>query len=213
MGGESTMKRILFLTCLAVASIGSALGTPLSNIVLNKPVTLVGAFGYPDNSIPLASPTTLVDGLFLAGGTAWQDGTVWWDSTLPDSGNNSIIINLLTPYTISGFIAQADDNDIYQVDYWNGSQWLSAWTIPTNLYGGLRVRPNDTDYTEIYMIPTPITTAQLRITGVGGDSYYGISELQAWGTTPVGVVPEPSTFLLIGGGLVAVALRFRRKRA
>jgi hypothetical protein len=197
---------VLILVALLFAADASA---TLINVAEGKPVTLNGEFGvmtccWPVG--PLAPGATLVDEVFLPASSIWQTDTVWWDERHPGSVGNSIEVDLLGYKTLSGFIVQADDNDTYRLEYWSGGGWLTAWDIPAVGGFGMQTRPNPLDNTEIYMLGAPILTNRLRFSATGGDLFYSVSEIQAWG------VPEPGTAGLLVLGVAALAARLRRRR-
>jgi hypothetical protein len=171
------------------------------NVALNKTVTLDGTFFVGGWGGPPADPATVVDGTFLPEGREWDQGSVWWNgSSYPQ---NNIVINLGGSCTITGFKVQADDNDTYRVSYWNSgtNSFQPAYNVPTYGSWGLITRPQ-------YDLSTPITTNLLKFEATGGDGYYAVSEIQAYGSQ----VPVPPTLPLLGSGLAGLALlRFRKK--
>lgn len=64
---------------------------------------------------------------------------------------------------------QADDNPGYLLYYWDlvTNEWLLAWDVPNyDEYGwGMRTRPNPSDDTERYVLPSPIVTNALKFEG------------------------------------------------
>lgn len=182
------------------------------NIALNKPVTLNGTFFAGGGSWGPGGPAlaeTIVDGIFVTPGTQWNIGTVWWDTSY-DDGNQFITIDLNGLFSVDSFIVQADDNDSYRLSYWDlvVSDWKPAWQIPAVGGWGMRTRPNDANDTEKYFLGSPIVTNLLKIEGLPGmDTYYSVSEIQAYGTP----IPEPTTMILLGFGLLGIAATSRRK--
>lgn len=152
-----------------------------------------------------ASMGSVVDNVFLPEGQQWNDGTWWWDQDPAANGPTpepmGIRIQLNGSYTIDRLVVQADNNDSYQVDYWDGSAWQSAFSIGAVAGPGMRTRDSG-------MLATAFTTTELRFYATGGDNYYSVSEIQAFGTA----VPEPHGLALaaLGLGLAAAA---RRRRA
>jgi len=180
------------------------------NLALNKPVTLNGSFftgGWGSGLTVLAN--TVTDGTFLPRSTQWDQGAVWWDTGNATAPQN-MVIDLGGPVTINSLIVQGDDNDGYLVEYYDGSSWQTAWDVPAVGGWGMQTRPDPTDDTAAYTLPSPITASELRISGVGGDSLYSISEVQAFGSS----VPEAASTapLLFGAcsGLMLLARRFRK---
>lgn len=156
---------------------------------------------------PLASQSTVVDDAFLAEGTQWNLGTWWWDqdpSVNPaPSEPMGIRIELTSAMTLDRFVVQADDNDSYQLDYWDGSAWQSAFTVAAVGGSGMRTRDSG-------VLASAITTTRLRFYATGGDNYYSVSEIQAFA---VNRVPEPHSLALLALCLGAATVAGRRKQA
>jgi len=217
-------NRKLLLGVVLLMILGSVAAMADTNIALGKPVTLVGTFGvlragapWPDASVfPVAAGSTITDGIFRPDSTEWQDGTVWWDTTAlnsdgrPVSANDAIIVDLQGSFSIDGLILQGDDNDDYIVSYLDASNnWQQLWDAPIPGGFGMRTRPNPSDNSQEFMLGSPVVTSALRITGgPNSDLYYGVAELQAFGTS---AVPEPGTMSLALFGL-PMAFRLLRRR-
>jgi hypothetical protein len=153
---------------------------------------------------PLAAGSTLVDEIFKPVATVWQDDTVWWDATNPDSADNAIEIDLGGHFLVKGFTVQADDNDTYRIEYLNASNvWVTAWDIPAVGGFGAQTRPNPFDENDIFALGSPVVTDRLRFTATGGDGFYSVSEIKA-------LVPEPGIASLLLLGIVALSRAARR---
>ena len=207
-------KLYLSFLLLALIVLIATTASATSNVALNKPVTMNGLFGGLsagsgwDPTQPLGTAGTINDGIFFPEGTLWNAGSIWWDAAVQGSENNSIVIDLQGAYHISGIITQADNNDNYQIDYFN--PFTNTWT-GLGFWGpvggwGLMTRPSGDQVTQY---TTSFDASQIRLSAFGGDSFYAYGEFQAFGTP----VPEPSTFLLIGAGLTGLALWRRKKSA
>jgi hypothetical protein len=189
------------------------------NILEGASVSLNGEFftgGWSGGDVPVdvqARADSLVDGVFLPRSHQWNQDTVWWDAaSMPANKNNSIVIDLNEMYYIDSFIVQADDNDAYTLEYWNGSNWQFAMDIANyDNYGwGLQTRPNPYDVTEqTPAFANALLTDKLRFSGnyYNGDRLYAVSEIQAFGYAAEMNVPEPSSILLMGVGLIGFATR------
>jgi hypothetical protein len=144
----------------------------------------------------------LVNGVFQPEQQQWDFNSVWWNGT--DFPNNNIVINLNGTFAIDGFTVQADDNDVYEIDYLapGSAVWQTAWTIPSPGGFGLTTSSNT--------LATAIDATALRFEAVGGDGLYAVSQIVATGQA----VPDTTTTLpLLSaglGGLVVVRRFFRR---
>ena len=154
---------------------------------------------------PGSTPSTLTapaDGAFMPEGTQWNNGSFWWDQDpTVNPVEVTLIIEMDKVYNFERFIMQADDNDGYLMEYWDGGAWQLGWDFGTQPSYGLVTRPEAL---------INITTDRLRLRAYGGDQYYAISEFQGFA---IGGVPEPAAWaMMIGGfGMVGAAMRRRPK--
>ena len=168
-----------------------------SNVALGKTVTLAGSYGGDQGSwgdFTLAETQSLTDGIFHPEHTQWNDGSIFWNSL-----QNSIEIDLAGVFSITGFTVQADDNDAYRIEYkLGGSDWATAWDIPAP--GGWGLITSST-------LVSPFLADALRFSATGGDNFYSVSEIQAFGAP----VPVPGALWLMGSGLLGLLGLRRRK--
>lgn len=198
------MKKVA-IVAIAVASTcftGQVLASS-SNIALNKSVSLTGVFGTDPGPWTTESPVpaqNLTDGYFEPEQTQWNYGSVWWNGyTHPE---NSAQINLGGLFSIDGFKVQADDNDTYRIEYRVGNgNWQTAWDIPAPGGWGLT--------SSAHSLAAPILADALRFTATGGDNYYSVSEIQAFG---VAAVPLPAALPLMFSGLGVLGFAVRRRK-
>jgi hypothetical protein len=207
------MKRQMMLSMLVCTALLAGTSMAAStNVALNADVTLNGSFftgGWPDGLGYVSPAGTVVDGVFLPRSTRWDQGAVWWDAR--DGGQRSIEIKLDSISLIESLIVQADDNDSYEVFYRNltTNTWDLAWDVPIVGGWGMQTRPDPTDDTARYMLPSAIQTDALLVMGDlrNSDQLFSVSEVQAYGHT----VPAPGALLLAGLGSGLVGYMRRRK--
>jgi hypothetical protein len=169
------------------------------NVALNKPVTLNGnfpVFTYPGGlcgvNPPQPSPSIVTNGTFLPEETCFQSG-VYWTSVPPNANpNNTVDIDLQGIFLISSATVQADDNDIYTLQYRDlGGVYHDWYPIPPAGAFGLTTRPNPTDPTQQQPLPPVLATGLRFFAPAGsGDGYYAVSQIAVFG---VAVAPPTIT--------------------
>lgn len=205
-------RKLLIVSCLLFAFIGLAapVAAAPTNVALGKTVTATGSIGiisaagigsgFGDSTVfPAAPLSSLTDGIYLAEGTGWQSGTVWWDEQTTSSTNNILEINLNGLFMIDSIAIQADNNDRYLISYLNSlGNWVNY--AFANIAGnpGMSTRAGSVGSFE---------ASAIRIDAFDGDGYYSVSEFQAIGQA----VPEPSSILLIGVALAGLGFSRSRK--
>ncbi len=133
-----------------------------------------------------ASLTEPVNGSPLAEGTQWNAGSFWWTGTA-----TSWTVYLDHSYSMNQLVVQADNNDSYQVQYRVGSSWVDAADVGAVAGWGLMTRsPYDVSF----------TTNALRVVATGGDGYYALGQIEAFGTA----APELSTWAMMLAGFAAL---------
>ena len=171
------------------------------NVIPNdwSSIVVQGNYGVLRPGAPWASttssPTAPVSGTPQPEGTTWNQGSFWWDQ---DVSPVTWTVNLKRAYTINEFLVQADDNDSYLLQYWTGSAWATAWTIPQVNSFGLVTRDSG--------LIAPITTDALQFTAISGDGYYALGQLEA-----LGGVPEPSTWAMMLLGFAGLGFAAYRR--
>lgn len=185
---------------LAVAALALCCGlaNAASNVALGSTVTLTGA-SFGDGGgwccSSLAAASTVTDGVYLANGTQWNSGTVFWTS-----GASTITIELAAAANVTHLDLQADNNDDYGISYRDlGGTWHNLTTISPHRSWGMDMGSATF---------AGVDASAFAITAVGGDGFYSVSEFQAVGTTLA--VPEPETYALMLLGLAGVGLATRR---
>jgi hypothetical protein len=189
-------------TLIATAPLGAqniALGASVSGFGLFG--TADGFGGCPDLGNPLASFSSLTDGVSLAEGTLWCSNTIFWDARVSGSESNSLIVDLGSSFAIGDVSLQGDNNDIYTVEMRASASdpWSNALVFGTVFGAGMRTRDP--------LGGGGVLARELRITASGGDDWFSVSELTVEGQA----VPEPGAVLLLGAGALVGFLSRRRR--
>jgi len=190
----------LVYASLAMAAVCAATVPALAdNVALGATVTTNGPGWGNSNGWCCGSniPGSIVNGTPLPDGTQWNEGTAFWSGSAPDA-TDTLTITLSGTDKVSAIILQADNNDAYQVAYWNGTGWTDLPTFLAVGGWGLTTRP------ELFL-GTPVTTDAFQITAVGGDGDYAVGQFEA-------LTPEPASYMMFLTGLVVLGAAVRRRR-
>jgi hypothetical protein len=198
-----------------------------TNIALGKTVSIVATDPDPSagfNNGTAGNLQNITNGIVLPDATAYGSAAAV-DQAIEWNGAGYVFqISLGGAYTVSGLIVDADDNDAYQLQYYNAStsSWDALYTAPIVSVGfGLRTRPSVSDQSEEYVLSSPVTTDAVRIYGGASDDNfcfdgscgqggYAIAQVELFGTP---AVPEPSTWAMMLAGFVGLcSLGYRASR-
>jgi len=159
----------------------------------------------------------LTDGYIPPPGSPWYQNTVVFGprftaAVSPDEVYQPVyfVFDIGSLYNIENIIISVDNNDNYHVIYsTDGTIWNPLFVID-RVYGSVdEFDPGGSDifstiagapYYEPLIDFSPVTAQYLAVFASGHDWGYSISEFQAFGTP----VPEPSTMMLLGFGLLSL---------
>lgn len=214
--GNLVRLALLIPAVILVAYSGTAARADTTNVVLGADVTLNGDSFFTNGwgGGLTVDAGTVTDGFFYPRSTQWDQGPVWWDST--DLADRWVEIDLVDSYRIESLIVQADDNDAYELYYWDedASAWSLAWNVPNydSLGWGMQTRPNPDDDTAAFGLAAPIVTTKFKFQGNMSDSdrLFAVAEIQAFGQLVVDLDIKPCSYPnsinLRSKGVVPVAI-------
>jgi len=197
------MKKALLALATGLALMGTAqadTNAALGAIVIPTGANFGMSPGWPDPM--LAAFSTVTDGVLLDNGHVWNQGTVFWAD--PGDGSDALLIALQQPSAVNRILLQADNNDMYKIQYhgadhmWHDLTVMSPANPPVNFGMG----------TVTMNLGAPIMADAFMITGVNGDGLYAVSEFQAINAP----VPEPESWAMLGAGLGLLGLMARRRK-
>lgn len=178
----------------------------------------VTATGTYNNSASL-----LTDGFTPVETTRADDASVvWWTASATPV---HFTIDFGAAYNLTSFLVAVDNNDTYNFEYsLDGLTYTSLFTV-NPLAGettfGIDVFSTSVSHVEFdaSIATAPVNARYIRTNVWGGDNFYAIGEIEAWGDsfTPgpgplPASVPEPSTYGVIGAALLLGLITLKRDR-
>ena len=120
--------RGLLIAAATPASAINILPSAVDTITTTGVVGVLRAGSPWEGGALLGPQSSIVDGAFLTELLQWNIGSWWWDED-PSVNASPVVttIHLNQLYTIDGFTMQADNNDVYRLEYWTGTTWQLAW--------------------------------------------------------------------------------------
>lgn len=118
-------------------------------------------------------PTRIRDGHLALEGAGWNAA----QAVVLEGKAARLQVDLGRVRAISGLVLQGDNNDVYAISgSVDGKTYTPLWRAHPMPEPGLRTRQAK--------LPKPAHARYLRVRGVGGDSHYSVSELQAFCKLP-----------------------------
>ena len=161
------------------------------------PTTVTGSGTYNGNL------SVLNDGVVPANGSNYNDAD---KVNFHASGNASFRFDFGGAYNADGLLANVDNNDFYSFAFFDGASQVGQLNIaPGEGSVGFGVET----FNRIF---APFRVTSVVVTASGGDSLYGIGEVQFTGTA-INAVPEPATWAMMIGGFALAGAAARRRTA
>lgn len=184
------------------------------------PVSVAGTGTYTN------SASLIIDGVLPPEMTRADDSSVvWWTASATPV---RFTIDFGAAYSLTSFLVSVDNNDTYSFEYSLDGSTYSSLFVVNPLAGettfGMESLATAMAHVEFEStISTgPVSARYVRTSVWGGDNFYAIGEIEAWGEPlspgpgPLpSSVPEPSTYGVIGAalllGLITLASRSGRR--
>lgn len=196
----------------------------MHSIHLMTAIAALAAAGTAQAAVPLATTVTasngylgnlsnINDGIFPADGTSYQTSTVY-----NFSSSTVFTFTFDGPQSVAGFKLNVDHNDNYVVTLWNGAASAGGFVFSSDgvISAGTETFTSDPSYGGRYLsrlaLPTTFVATHATVQASGGDSNYGIGEVQFYAPA-ASAVPEPATWgtMLLGFAALGGAMRGNRK--
>jgi hypothetical protein len=146
----------------------------------------------------------LNDGVVPANGSNYNDAD---KVNFTASGNASFQFDFGGAYNADGLLANVDNNDFYSFAFFDGANQVGQLNIgPGEGVVGFGVETFNRFFAS-FRVTSVVVTAS------GGDSLYGIGEVQFTGGAINAAVPEPSTWAMMIGGFALAGAAARRRTA
>ncbi len=189
-------------------------GPAMADVLDTSDITATGTYN--------GNLSFITDGEFPSEGGLWMDGTVYWFGPPFDPNNHvNFTFDYGSLYTIEDVVLSVDNNrDIYLVEYSSdGSTWNELFTKHEHdgdqwVLGGmdtLSTISEDEEYVAAIDF-NPVIARYLRFSAseTQWDGAHSIGEFQVYGSAAP--VPEPTTLVLSGLGLLGLAGFLRRQK-
>jgi hypothetical protein len=167
----------------AVALIGILAGASASQ---DEEYTALTPRSIQGDGAYLNSLELVIDGLFAEEGSSWDgDRCLYWEDE-----DAFFIVDLGEEYLIQDVLLQADDNDVYTVEYSTDALTYLPFYVFYEGYGsleqGMDTMSTDPDHPQYASVPErdPVRARYLRISASSGDRRYAMAEFQVFGYVP-----------------------------
>lgn len=184
------------------------------------PVSVAGTGTYSN------SASLIIDGVLPPEMTRADDASVvWWTASATPV---QFTIDFGAAFKLTSFLVSVDNNDTYNFEYSLDGATYSSLFVVNPLAGettfGMESFATAMAHLEFdaSVATGPVNARYIRASVWGGDNFYAIGEVEAWGEplapgpAPLpGTVPEPSTYGVIAAalllGLITLSRDSRRR--
>jgi len=180
--------------------------------------TLTGSFGTSPNDgldAVVCPPNSGTCSWTTSGsGINANDALIWAFDASSSTGTAPVTFTFGTSLFGAGAWIQADTSGSYtvQLQLFNGASSLGTSTTTSDASGDpVFLGGYDSVTADVTKVVFSLTSCAGCNGGLGDLGDFAMDTLQVKGSSGVGSVPEPGSFLLVGGGLAAVAWRARKR--